>query len=214
MLLELAGLPRDETGMQRPLVGLVSRMVDQKGFDLLAALAGDLPGLGASFVVLGTGEPTYEDLWRSLAERYPERIAVWIGFDEAMAHRIEGGADLFLMPSRFEPCGLNQMYSQRYGTVPVVRATGGLSDTVHNFDPATGTGTGFTFDEYSPQALLSTLRWALGVYEDRAVWRRLQVAGMHQDFSWDASALKYVSLYERAGVGGSARAATPRYPGT
>ena len=105
-----------------------------------------------------------------------------------MAHRIEGGADLFLMPSRFEPCGLNQMYSQRYGTVPVVRATGGLADTVRSYDPATGSGTGFAFDEYSSQALLGALRWALRTYEDRPAWRRLQVAGMQQDFSWDRSA--------------------------
>jgi starch synthase len=133
-----------------------------------------------------------------MAARYPDRIGVKIGFDEALAHRIEGGADLFLMPSRFEPCGLNQMYSLRYGTVPLVRATGGLADTVQNFDPVTGRGTGFTFDEYSPQALLGTLRWALGVYDDRTVWRRIQEAGMRQDFSWDASAQQYVKVYERA----------------
>ena len=102
------------------------------------------------------------------------------------------------MPSRFEPCGLNQMYSLRYGTVPLVRATGGLYDTVRNFDEPTGSGTGFTFDEYSPQALLSTLRWALQIYEDRAAWQRMQVAGMQQDFSWDASAREYVKVYERA----------------
>jgi starch synthase len=115
-----------------------------------------------------------------------------------MAHRVEGGADLFLMPSRFEPCGLNQMYSLRYGTVPLVRATGGLYDTVRNFDATTGSGTGFTFDEYSAQALLSTLRWALEVYEDRTAWRRMQIAGMQKDFSWDTSAREYVKVYERA----------------
>jgi starch synthase len=109
---------------------------------------------------------------------------------------------MFLMPSRFEPCGLNQMYSLRYGTVPVVRATGGLFDTVRNFDPRTRIGTGFTFDQYSAQALLDTLRWALGIYRDRDVWRRIQVAGMTQDFSWDASARQYVKVYERAGAQG------------
>jgi starch synthase len=192
------GLPVTTGTMERPLVGLISRMVDQKGFDLLDALSHELPRAGASFVVLGTGERRYEDLWLGLAARHPEVVAVRIGFDEALAHLIEGGADLFLMPSRFEPCGLNQMYSLRYGTVPLVRATGGLFDTVRNFDPRTGEGTGFTFDDYSPQALLGTLRWALDVYRDRAVWRRIQEAGMSQDFSWDASARQYVKVYERA----------------
>ena len=113
--------------------------------------------------------------WRPVT---PDRIAARIGFDEGLAHLIEGGADLFLMPSRFEPCGLNQMYSLRYGTVPLVHATGGLHDTVRNFDARTGEGTGFTFYDYSPQALLGTLRWALGVFDNRDVWRRLQVRGM------------------------------------
>src|SRR5688572_6446668 len=202
-LLNLAGWPSNEADLGRPVVGLVSRMVDQKGFDLLAELGDTLPTLGARFVVLGTGEGKYEDFWRAHAARSPDCVAATIGFDEGMAHRIEGGADLFLMPSRFEPCGLNQMYSQRYGTVPVVRATGGLADTVRSYDPATGSGTGFAFDEYSSQALLSTLRRALRTYEDRAAWRRLQLAGMQEDFSWDRSARQYVSLYERAGLGGS-----------
>lgn len=197
-VLEMFGLPAGETARKRPLVGMISRLVDQKGFDLLAELREELPQLDASFVLLGTGERRYEDLWLALAAKYPERIAAKIAFDEAMAHRIEGGADLFLMPSRFEPCGLNQMYSLRYGTVPLVRATGGLYDTVRNFDPATGSGTGFTFDEYSSQALLTTLRRALGVYEDRAAWRRMQIAGMQENFSWDASARGYANLYERA----------------
>lgn len=197
-LLASARLPAGEEGLKRPLVGMVSRMVDQKGFDLLAGIGDELADLGAAFVVLGTGERRYEEFWRALASRYPDRIATTIGFDEATAHRIEGGADLFLMPSRFEPCGLNQMYSQRYGTLPLVRATGGLADTVRNFD-GSGEGTGFTFDEYSPRALLGTLRWALRVYEDRALWRRMQVAAMGQDYSWERSARQYVSVYERAG---------------
>jgi starch synthase len=149
-------------------------------------------------VLLGSGERRYEDLWLALASRYPERIGTRIGFDDALAHRIEGGADLFLMPSRFEPCGLNQMYSLRYGTLPLVRETGGLYDTVRNFDESTGSGTGFTFAEYSPQALLSTLRWALQTYENRPAWRRMQAAGMREDFSWGASAREYVKVYERA----------------
>jgi starch synthase len=177
---------------------MISRLVDQKGFDLLAELADELPRLDAFFVLLGTGERRYEELWRVLAAAHPDRIAARVGFDEALAHRIEGGADLFLMPSRFEPCGLNQMYSLRYGTVPIVRATGGLYDTVQDVDPATGEGTGFTFDEYSPVALLATLRRALDMYQDRALWRRIQTAGMQRDFSWDGSARKYAAAYESA----------------
>ena len=197
-VLERFGLPVDEATLARPLVGLISRMVDQKGFDLLAALADQLATLDASFVLLGSGERRYEDLWLGLAARHPDRIGTRIGFDEPLSHLIEAGADLFLMPSRFEPCGLNQMYSLRYGTVPVVRAVGGLDDTVRNFNPRTGTGTGFTFDEYSPQALLNTLRWALGIFPDRAIWQRIQREGMQQDFSWDASARQYVKVYEQA----------------
>jgi starch synthase len=194
-VLERYGLPTDPQSLERPLVGMISRLVDQKRFDLLAVLGDELPRLGASFVLLGSGDRRYEDFWLGLAARYPDRIAARIGFDEGLAHLIEGGADLFLMPSRFEPCGLNQMYSLRYGTVPLVRATGGLHDTVRNYDAASGTGTGFSFDEYSPQALLGTLRWALDVFQDRAAWRRLQQAGMRQDFSWDASAREYVKVY-------------------
>ena len=204
-LLERAGWLADEAGLRQPLIGLISRMVDQKGFDLLAELGDTLLTLGARFVVLGTGERRYEEFWRALAAKSPDCVFANIGFDEQMAHGIEGGADLFLMPSRFEPCGLNQMYSQRYGTVPVVRAVGGLSDTVQNFDPATGTGTGFAFDEYSASALLRTLRWALRTFEDREAFRRLQHAGMHQDFSWDRSAQEYVSLYARAVSGRAQR---------
>jgi starch synthase len=194
-VLEQFGLAADPESLAVPLVGMISRMVDQKGFDLLAVLGDELPRLGARYVLLGSGERRYEDFWLGLAARYPDRIAARIGFDERIAHLIEGGADLFLMPSRFEPCGLNQMYSQRYGTLPLVRATGGLFDTVRNYDAGTGEGTGFTFQEYSPQALLGTLRWALGVHGDKAAWRRLQQAAMHQDFSWDASAREYVKVY-------------------
>src|ERR1700730_2152239 len=145
------GLPADEAALRRPLIGMVSRMVDQKGFDLIAAVADQLPHLDASFVVLGTGDPRYQTMWSSMAAAYPQKIAARIGFDERLAHLIEAGADIFLMPSRFEPCGLNQMYSMRYGTVPVVRAVGGLADTV---TPKTG----FSFQEYSPAALVGALQ--------------------------------------------------------
>jgi starch synthase len=187
-VLERFGVPAGETALARPLVALISRLVDQKGFDLIAEIADELRSLDASFVLLGTGERRYEDLWLGLAARHPDRIGTAIGFDEPLAHLIEAGADLFLMPSRFEPCGLNQMYSLRYGTVPVVRAVGGLDDTVRNFDPRTGEGTGFSFRDYSAQALLDTLRWALEIYRDRATWQRIQHSGMQQDYSWDASA--------------------------
>jgi starch synthase len=192
------GLPVDEAAMTRPLVGLISRMVAQKGLDLLAALSSDLPALEATFVVLGTGEPRYQDFWRNLAARHPSRIGVRIGFDEPLAHLIEGGADIFLMPSQFEPCGLNQMYSLRYGTVPVVRATGGLADTVRDTALGPGPATGFAFRDYSPAALLDALQRALAAFRDRRRWRALQRAGMKQDLSWDRSAREYVRIYERA----------------
>jgi starch synthase len=197
-VLETFGIPIDEATLARPVVGMVSRLVDQKGFDLMAALADDLPRLDASFVVLGTGDRRYEDMWRTLAARHGDRVGARIGFDEALAHLIEGGADLFLMPSRFEPCGLNQLYSLRYGTVPLVRATGGLYDTVRNYDPSTGEGTGFVFDEYLPGALLAILRWALEHYKQKETWRRIQQAGMRENNSWDARARSYVEVYERA----------------
>jgi starch synthase len=198
-LLEAYGLPADADAVTRPVIAMISRMVDQKGLDLIASISEQLPHLGAAFVILGTGEPWYEEMWRSLARRFPDRIGVRIGFDEPLSHVIEAGADLFMMPSRFEPCGLNQMYSLRYGTLPVVRATGGLDDTVQNYDPASGAGNGFKFYDASGEALLGTLRWALHVYQsepDR--WRQLQRAGMTVDFSWSASARAYLDAYERA----------------
>ncbi len=197
-LLETVGLPVSAETLRRPVVGLISRLVEQKGFDLLEPLAPHLAGLDATFVLLGSGDPRFEDMWRWLAAEHPDRIAVRIGFDEALAHLIEGGSDLFLMPSRFEPCGLNQMYSLRYGTVPLVRDVGGLHDTVRNYDERTGEGTGFTFTDYSPDALLGTLRWALGTYRDSGAWSRIQQAGMREDHSWDASARVYVRTYEQA----------------
>ncbi len=199
-VLEGFGFPTTDVYLRRMLIGMVSRMVDQKGFDLLAGITDELVRLDATVVLLGSGEPRYEDQWRTLAARYPDRIGARIGFDEGLAHLIEGGADLFLMPSQFEPCGLNQMYSLRYGTVPLVRATGGLYDTVRNVESDTGEGTGFTFEKYSADALLRTLRRALVAYRDRERWRRIQRAGMTRDYSWDASARQYVQVYERAAM--------------
>lgn len=197
-LLHRLGLPNEPASLDRPLVGMVSRLVDQKGFDLLADLRSELPRLGATFVLLGAGEARYEALWSELAARHPTRIAARIGFDEALAHLIEAGSDIFLMPSRFEPCGLNQLYSLAYGTVPVVRATGGLNDTVRDHDAGTDEGNGFTFESYTTEALLQALRRALEAFARPAVWRRLQVAGMREDHSWDVSAREYVKVYERA----------------
>ena len=197
-LLEVYGLPVTDETMARPVVGMVSRMVDQKGLDLVAALASELPSFDASFVVLGTGEPRYQDMWRELASWRPDRISAHVGFDERRAHLIEGGADVFLMPSRFEPCGLNQMYSLRYGTVPLVRAVGGLVDTVRPFNPRNGQGTGFLFADYSPRALAETLGGALALYRGNPkAWTRLQKNGMRKDFSWDRSAAEYVKVYKR-----------------
>ena len=183
--------------LARPLVGIVSRLVDQKGFDLIAEVADLLPAYG-SFAILGTGDPLYEGMFRDLATAYPDRFAVRIGFDESLAHLIEGAADIFLMPSRFEPCGLNQMYSQRYGTVPVVRATGGLRDTVTDYNGAAETGTGFTFEPYTAKALLGAMDRAKTAFANSSRWRKLQRTGMAQDFSWDRSAREYVKLYESA----------------
>ena len=197
-LLEAYGLPSDEAALARPLIGMVSRMVAQKGHDLISSVASELPHLGARFVVLGTGEPAFESMWRRLAAQFPDRVGVRIGFDEGLSHLIEAGSDLFLMPSRFEPCGLNQMYSLRYGTLPLVRATGGLDDTVENYDPYTGGGTGFKFWESSGTAMIDTLRWALRVYDHPEVWQRLQRAAMAGDFSWARSAAAYVEVYQAA----------------
>ncbi len=191
-LLRRYGLPADAAAMQRPLVGMVSRLVDQKGFDLIAASLEDLLSLDAAFVVLGSGDPRYQDMWRALAARFPNRIGARIGFDESLAHLIEGGADLFLMPSRFEPCGLNQMYSMRYGTVPVVTGVGGLADTVVDGE------TGFVLADYTPRALAAAVQRAIAAFGDAAAWRALQLAGMRRDFSWDRSAQEYVKIYQRA----------------
>jgi starch synthase len=152
-----------------------------------------------TIVALGTGEPKYEKVFHDLAKLYPETIAVRIAYDNAIAHKIEAGADMFLMPSRYEPCGLNQIYSLKYGTVPVVRATGGLDDTIEAFDPETGQGTGFKFEPYDAEALLGAVREALAVFRnDPVAWRQIQANGMAKDFSWQASAIEYARLYEVA----------------
>jgi starch synthase len=169
--------------------------------------------LDATWVMLGSGERRYEDLWRALAARQPGRVSAAIGFDERLAHLIEAGADMFLMPSRFEPCGLNQLYSLRYGTIPIVRATGGLKDTVEDAGPS-GKGTGFTFTQYTPGALVDAVRRALVSFRNQELWRAMQRRAMQQDHSWDASAREYVKVYRAltqaraaAGAGATVNAA-------
>jgi starch synthase len=181
--------------LDRPVIGMVSRLTAQKGFDLIAQALDQLLALDATYVLLGSGEPRFEEAWQRAAAARPERVGVRIGFDERLAHLIEAGADMFLMPSRFEPCGLNQMYSLRYGTIPIVRATGGLDDTVVNYNERSGRGTGFKFKEYTAPALVRTVKRALKLFGRRKEWRALQLAGMRQDFSWDASAREYVKVY-------------------
>lgn len=184
-LLEEVGLPVDET---RPLIGIVSRFAGQKGFDLLEEIVPELAEMDLAMVVLGSGEAPIEEMFRTLAEEYPEKFAVQVGYDNGLAHRIEAGADMFLMPSRYEPCGLSQLYSLRYGTVPIVRATGGLEDTVDE-------STGFKFTEYTPEALLEAIRQALMAWSDRAGWLDRMRRGMAKDFSWHAAAVEYQALY-------------------
>lgn len=198
-LLELFRLPATDEDLRRPVVAMVSRMTEQKGLDLIAALAPQLPSLDAAFTIVGTGEARFEGMWRALADAHPTRIGVFVGFDEHRAHLVEGGADIFLMPSRYEPCGLNQMYSMRYGTVPVARAVGGLADTVRPFGPRRPGATGFLFRDYRPEALWETLQQAVTVYREQPrTWRRLQRNGMTRDFSWERSAAEYVKVYKRA----------------
>ncbi len=177
-----------------PLVGMVGRMADQKGLDLVAAALPEILRHDVQLGVLGSGRRDFEQHFERAAREQPDRLAARLGFDEGLAHRIEAGADIFLMPSRFEPCGLNQMYSLRYGTVPVVRAVGGLDDTVEDYDGARS-GTGFKFRDYHPQAMVTALRRALDVYRDERAWRGIVLRGMAVDNSWEASAARYEALY-------------------
>jgi starch synthase len=180
-----------------PVIGIVSRFAAQKGFDLISQVADRLAREEMIVVALGSGDKEYEDLFRRLNKQYPQKFAIKIAYDNKLAHKIEAGADMFLMPSRYEPCGLNQIYSLRYGTPPIVRATGGLDDTIENWDPATKKGTGFKFTEYSGEGLLTALRAALQAYRDRDGWQTLMRNGMAKDFSWTASAREYVRVFER-----------------
>jgi starch synthase len=194
-LLRRFGLPQEA---ERPIIAIISRLVAQKGYDLIQPLAQDILDTGCFFIALGAGDRKYEDFLQSWHAHAPHRVGVYIGYaPEALAHQIEAGADMFLMPSLYEPCGLNQMYSMRYGTVPIVRATGGLDDTVENYYEPRGTGNGFKFESYTPGALLEKIQEALYFYARPDSWVKIQRNGMTTDNSWATAARKYVELYER-----------------
>jgi starch synthase len=195
-LLELFDLAPEHAA--RPVIGIVSRFADQKGFDLIAEKAYELMKEDLTLVVLGSGDRKYEELFQAMANTFPGRVGVKIAYDNEIAHKVEAGADMFLMPSRYEPCGLNQIYSLKYGTVPIVRATGGLDDTVEPFDLEHGTGTGFKFAEYSGAAMMYAIRQALHHSTDERIWRRIQLNGMAKDFSWKGPAAEYAKVYEAA----------------
>ncbi len=192
-LLEKSGLP--ETHIDLPMIGMVTRMADQKGFDIIGRAIDSILQLPLTFVILGTGRKGIESMLRDAAERHPKKMAAHFMFNPSMAHLIEAGSDMFLMPSRYEPCGLNQMYSLKYGTVPIVRETGGLADTIRDVDKYNN-GTGFVFQEYSHLTLLETIERAVEVFDDEERWQQIVHRGMAEDFSWDSSARQYIRLYE------------------
>jgi starch synthase len=186
------GLPfREKT----PVIGIISRLADQKGFDLINEVLDELLGLDIQLVVLGTGEKKYHDMFERAQKKYPQKLGAALTFSNELAHLIEAGSDMFLMPSRYEPCGLNQLYSLRYGTIPIVRATGGLDDTIEDYTPATGSGTGFKFKNYDSRELVRAVQRAVQAFTDETAWRKLMKTGMNKDFSWEASAKKYIQLY-------------------
>jgi len=181
-----------------PLLGMISRLADQKGFDLLAEILEELFTFDVGFVLLGTGEQKYHDLFQKVARKYPQKAGIRIAYDDRLAHKIEAGADFFLMPSKYEPCGLNQIYSLKYGTIPVVRATGGLDDTVVNYDPVTGTGNGFKFSRYEAKEFLNQIKAAISFFSQPKHWKQLLQNAMAADFSWQRSAEAYLQLYRKA----------------
>ncbi|HZU45501.1 MAG TPA: glycogen synthase GlgA [Terriglobales bacterium] len=194
-LLEQFGVTNPDPRL--PVIGIVSRFAAQKGFDLIAQIMDRLAREDMIVVALGSGDKEYQDMFVRLNKQFPSKIAVKIAYDNTLAHKIEAGSDMFLMPSKYEPCGLNQIYSLKYGTVPIVRATGGLDDTIEPWDPRTGKGTGFKFSQYSGEALLGAVKSALQAYQDHKSWQTLMRNGMNKDFSWNAAAKEYVRVYER-----------------
>jgi len=195
-LLRRFDLPQEP---ERPILAIISRLVTQKGYDLITQLSDAILQTGSFFIALGAGAREYEDFLQRWHDRAPKQVGIYKGYaGEPLAHQIEAGADIFLMPSRYEPCGLNQMYSMRYGTAPVVRATGGLQDTVQEYNPNDGTGTGFKFGPYEAGAFLEKIRRALYFYRRPEAWKKIQLNGMQLDNSWSAAAKRYVELYQHA----------------
>ncbi len=206
----LAGKTKNKTALQKevglevnaktPLIGMISRLAAQKGFDLLEGIMDELVKHDVQIVLLGTGEKRYQDLLADFGKRYPEKISANIRFDNGLAHRIEAGSDMFLMPSRYEPCGLNQLYSLKYGTLPIVRKTGGLADTIvdaNEANIANKTATGFMFEEYTSAALLETIERALNAYAKPKLWKQLVTTAMADDWSWNRSATDYAQIYKQ-----------------
>lgn len=192
-LAERFNLPFDEN---IPIIGLISRLFDSKGLDLVHKAFADLMKLDVQVVLLGTGDQKYHALFDKMASKYPKKFASYLGFNDELAHLIEAGSDMFLMPSKYEPCGLNQMYSLAYGTVPIVRETGGLADTVVKFNDKTEEGTGFVFKKYDAEEMIKEIKRAVKTFEDKKVWQKIMRAGMKLDFSWDVSAKRYIELYK------------------
>jgi len=180
-----------------PILGIISRLYDSKGIDLITEIFPQLMKMNLQFVVLGTGERKYHTFFEKMAIKYPDKFACYLGFNDELAHIIEAGADIYLMPSMYEPCGLNQMYSLIYGTIPIVRETGGLADTVVNYNEQTGEGNGFVFKKYDAHAFLKEIKRALIIFEDTKTWQKIMKAGMKSDFSWLSSAKKYIELYKK-----------------
>jgi starch synthase len=192
-LLKRCGFP---IRTEQPLIGMISRLDPQKGFDLIEEIIDDIMKLPMQMVLLGTGHENYHQLFMKTGKKYPDRFKPFLEFDNRLAHLIEAGSDMFLMPSRYEPCGLNQLYSLKYGTVPIVRKTGGLADTVINFDEIAKKGNGFVFEDYEPTSLLKTIKRAVGMFSKKRMWYKIVKSGMAEDFSWSASAAKYIELYQ------------------
>jgi starch synthase len=188
----------DRSLTTQPLLGMISRLDTQKGLDLLVKILDDILSLNVGLVILGSGDGSIQEALKKTAQNNPGRVALTVGFDEPLAHRIMAGADMLLIPSRYEPCGLTQMYALHYGTIPVVRATGGLDDTITPFNPQTGKGNGFKFTAYTPKAFLKVLQKAIELFHNTGTWRKLRTNGMKEDFSWDRSARSYLELYNTA----------------
>lgn len=197
-LLNTFHLPQGDDALARPVIAMVSRLVSQKGLDWVHEASQELMALDANWVIVGSGDRQYEQMWQNLHDRHPSRVGVYFGFDEQRAHLAEAGADMFLMPSRFEPCGLNQMYSLRYGTVPIVHGVGGLADTIRTYRPNARHANGFKFTSASAAAMVVAVRQAVRLFANKVQWRRLMASGMADDHSWDQAAREYVKVYKRA----------------